>query len=142
MPGKIGPPAFNFAIRLSRSSSFTRRVRRRCSLNSLFLSSPRVVGRDIADEITSRKLYAGPFAPPRAIGNGQQAIGFCFDRMRPAISQLPIAYRLWLLTSHAHSIRSSSLPACVFPVPAELLRNIPRVSRVAELQRAWRESFA
>src|SRR5947208_2688142 len=59
IPGKIGSPVLSFAIRLSRSSSFTRRVRSRCSLNSLFRSSPRVVGRFITDEITSRKLYAG-----------------------------------------------------------------------------------
>src|SRR5215469_16841420 len=59
IPGKIVSPVLSFAIKLSRSSSFTRRVRSRCSLNSFFRSSPRVVGRFITDGITSRKLYAG-----------------------------------------------------------------------------------
>src|SRR6267142_7155066 len=44
-PGKMLWPSRNRCIRLSRSSSFTRRSRRRDSENSLFRSSPRVVGR-------------------------------------------------------------------------------------------------
>src|ERR1700747_1241342 len=45
MPGKIVSPERSLAIRLSRSSSLTLRVRSLCSENSLFRSSPRVRGR-------------------------------------------------------------------------------------------------
>src|SRR4051812_32563305 len=47
MPGKTGPPLRSRAVRLSRSSSFTCRVSKRCSEKSLRRSSPSVRGRVI-----------------------------------------------------------------------------------------------
>src|ERR1700683_540711 len=45
IPGNIGPPWRSFAIKLSRSSSFTRRLRSCCSENGLWRNSPSVRGR-------------------------------------------------------------------------------------------------
>src|SRR5215472_7601379 len=45
MPGKMVSPARSLAIKLSRSSSLTLRVRSLCSENALLRSSPRVQGR-------------------------------------------------------------------------------------------------
>src|ERR1035438_2187549 len=45
MPGNIGLPSRNRAIRFSRSSSLTRREARRCSLKGLWRNSPRVLGK-------------------------------------------------------------------------------------------------
>src|SRR5437016_10655159 len=45
MPGNTDPVSRSFVIRLSRNSSFTRRLRRRCSENGLCRNSPRVRGR-------------------------------------------------------------------------------------------------
>src|SRR5438876_1747540 len=45
IPGKSGPPSRNLQTRLSRSSSFTRRAKRRCSENGLWRSSPSVRGK-------------------------------------------------------------------------------------------------
>src|SRR5215472_2163783 len=56
MPGKIDSLPRSRAIRFSRSSSFTLRVRSLCSEKELFLSSPRVRGRFMKGLCTA--LYA------------------------------------------------------------------------------------
>src|SRR5205823_11702617 len=102
IPGKIGSPVLSFAIRLSRSSSLTRRVRSRCSLNSLFRSSPRGVGRFITDEITSRKLYAGVLGAPVQLAIGDKLSA------RPPRIRLPIPYAYHLLPAlHYMPVRSA-----------------------------------
>src|SRR5207244_9035820 len=56
MPGKIGPSCPSFAIKLSRSSSFTRRERNFSSEKGLRRNSPRVRGKLIAAQL--QKLSA------------------------------------------------------------------------------------
>src|SRR5262245_24425271 len=68
MPGKIVAPQRSLAIRLSRSSSFTLRVRSLGSENALLRSSPRVRGRfmrgpsvqiiRLADNLSLGQLFA------------------------------------------------------------------------------------
>src|SRR6476661_8328680 len=86
MPGKIVSPLRRRAIRFSRSSSFTLRVRSRCSEKELFLSSPRVGGRFMKGlwralyrvrQPVNRSMHmpiaAGPLARAQAhlnLGNG------------------------------------------------------------------------
>src|ERR1700685_3832886 len=63
IPGNIGPPWRSFAIRLSRSSSFTRRLRRCASENGLWRNSPSVRGRLMIERPTRRTAYSLDYTP-------------------------------------------------------------------------------
>src|SRR5208282_1039504 len=60
MPGKIGPPWRSFAVRLSRNSSFTRRLRNCSSENGLWRNSPSVRGKLMIEKppLPLARLYA------------------------------------------------------------------------------------
>src|SRR2546425_11769341 len=62
MPGKIAPPRRSFATRLSRNSSFTRRLRKRCSENGLWRSSPNVRGKLMMENPRGNSLWERLYA--------------------------------------------------------------------------------
>src|SRR6266436_862018 len=73
MPGKIAPPWRSFAIRLSRISSFTRRVLSRCSLNGLWRNSPSVRGRLMMENPQWKQLLLGLYAAHYGLSAGQNS---------------------------------------------------------------------
>src|ERR1700733_12212815 len=62
IPGNIGPPWRSFAIKLSRSSSFTRRLRSCSSENGLWRNSPSVRGRLMIEKPPEGLLLARLYA--------------------------------------------------------------------------------
>src|SRR5258708_2256195 len=68
MPGKMAPPWRNFAIKLSRISSFTRRVLSRCSVKALWRNSPSVRGR-LMMETPGRTVSEADYTPSEEFKN-------------------------------------------------------------------------
>src|SRR5579863_3685800 len=76
IPGNIGPPWRSFAIRLSRNSSFTRRLRSCSSENGLWRNSPSVRGRLMIKKPPGRTAFWSRLYAPPILSRVSVAAGF------------------------------------------------------------------
>src|SRR5690242_5329404 len=98
MPGKTGFPERSRAIRLSRNSSFTRRVRSRSSEKLLFLSSPNVWGKFM-------DCWPSPTAHTKIIRRKQNASG----QQPDALHRVTVGAGLLARAHHAPQLRQDIL---------------------------------